>query len=75
MSYFFGKAKFLVSTLTANKFIGEAAELGLAPGEWPLRPETDLGNGQHLFVRRVLSDGSHVYGQQFGCIEVMVLND
>lgn len=61
----------------AHRFSVDASELGLCPGEWPDKMETDLGNGQPLVLRTNphACGAGCVYTQQFGCIEVTVWND
>ena len=59
-----------------HRFVTEASEIGLRPGEWPMRLTTDLGNGGDLLRKPFLrSDGTAVYLQEFGCVSVHVLND
>ena len=56
-------------------FSVEASTLGLPPGIGvPLVLETDLGNGMPLHFVRAGSQVAY-YRQEFGCIEVEVLND
>lgn len=62
-----------------HRFVTEASDLGLRPGQWPSRIETNLGNGQPLVAhRRIDHFGEFAgveYRQLMGCIRVNVLND
>lgn len=66
----------LVLETETHKFIVDASVLGLAPGHWPKTLETDLGNGLPFKRVRALPDDAGVlYCQEFGCIQLTVLND
>lgn len=59
-----------------HRFCVEASDLGITPGNFPQRIETDLGNGQPFLFVRVQDDGfTYVYAQQFGCVFLHVFND
>lgn len=58
-----------------HRFVTEASELGLAPGDWPTSLTTNMGNGQPFILRTRRADGSAVYEQRFGCLSLHVLND
>jgi hypothetical protein len=66
--------KLLATEYEIHKFAVEASSLGLAPGEWPERLETDLGNGQPFRRISFLPTGGF-YRQEHGCIELHLLND
>jgi hypothetical protein len=54
----------------------EASELGLPPGSWPPVLECPiLGNGLAFYPARVNADGSRLYRQDLGVVEILVLND
>lgn len=62
-----------------GKFSVDASELGLTPGEWPVKFETDLGNGQQFVIaERKVEDGDVLYvryQQSYGKITLTVFND
>lgn len=63
-----------------HRFVAEASELGLRPGEWPERIATDVGN-RLPFVRRskkLDAEGDLMwvtYAQANGCLVLRVFND
>lgn len=59
-----------------HKFVTNASDIELAPGEWPetLEVSPSMGNGQPLVKYLVREDGARVYVQTFGCVSVCVLN-
>ena len=59
------------------RFVVEASDLRLAPGEYPVRLETTLGNGLPFFYEPSLSTpgGDPVYRQSGGALTLRVLND
>ena len=59
------------------RFVVEASDLRLAPGEYPVRLETTLGNGLPFIYDARLStpDGVPVYGQSNGVLTLRVLGD
>lgn len=59
---------------TPNRFLVDASDLHIAPGEWPDMLSTDLGNGQPLERWKPMLE-SFIYRQRFGIIEVRVFND
>lgn len=56
-----------------GRFVVEASTLGLPPGCFPERIETDLGNG-HPFHRIALNESRALYRQALGCIVLSILN-
>lgn len=58
-----------------GRFIVEASTLQIPPGDIPNSFETELGNGQRLLYTGMHADGTLVYKQVAGCIELHVLND
>lgn len=44
-----------------HRFIVDASECGLAPGQWPERIDTELGNGQQLVAVGRDRQGGVVY--------------
>jgi hypothetical protein len=62
-----------------HKFSADASALGLRPGEWPARLETDLGNGLPFVRGGYESRGGELllvrYIQAAGCIDLVVFND
>lgn len=57
-----------------HQFVAEASDLGLPPGEFPRRIDTNMGNGQP-FVFQAFRAEVAVYRQAFGCIVLRLLND
>ena len=68
-----------VTEVEVHKFSAFASDLGLAPGEWPIKLSTTLGNGQDLQAyHKKYQDGDLAwvdYWQLLGCISVRVFND
>lgn len=68
-----------VAEYEPHKFVAEASTVGLRPGTWPREIQTDLGNKQPLLLARVDESQDGVegvrYKQQFGCVEVLIIND
>jgi hypothetical protein len=60
-----------------HALISEASDCKMAPGEWPEQFETDhaIGNGQPFKLTKVRPDGSHVYWQVLGTVQIVILND
>lgn len=58
-----------------HRFIIEASTLGLAPGQFPGKIDTTMGNGQPLVMGHAAPDGGYVYRQLLGIISVTVAND
>lgn len=64
-----------VTEHAAHKFVTEASDLGLRPGQaFPERWNTELGNGQPLVLLSIDPQRA-VYVQNLGCITLTVLND
>lgn len=62
------------------RFITEASQLGLRPEKTYTPPaaitiEQPFGNGRALHYAYSRDDLSHIYRQDLGCIELVVLND
>lgn len=70
----------LLTEFEPHKFIAEASDLGLTPGQWPSHIATDMGNGL-AFLRgepkRNEADEitSVPYWQTAGCIDLEIIND
>lgn len=65
--------------LEPHRFAAFASDVGLAPGQWPERLETTLGNKLPLLRRtkRVDVDGDVMYvryEQANGCVELKIFN-
>jgi hypothetical protein len=59
-----------------HRFSAEASELGLKPGQaYPEFISTEMGNGLDFLPFRIDAQGDRVYRQNFGCIELTVLDD
>lgn len=63
-----------------HHFSADACEIGLRPGEWPERLETNIGNGLALMRRtkKLSADGDLMwvtYLQANGCVSLRVYND
>jgi hypothetical protein len=58
-----------------HRYAAEASELRLAPGAWPTKIETDMGNGQPFIAESRLADGGVRYRQSMGCIFLSIFND
>ena len=62
-----------------HHFSAEASTLGLKPGEWPNRIDTDMGNEMpFLFSLQKVVDGDLLwvdYRQGNGCIFLRIYND
>ena len=56
-------------------FVVEASTLGCPPGMWPNRIETSLGNGNAFLIKDDRKEEVKIYKQEFGCLELHVLND
>lgn len=63
-----------IAEIAVHTFWAEASALGLPPGCFPERLETNLGNGRPL-IRRTLTEAGASYDQANGCIEVIIAND
>ena len=68
------------SEFEVHHFVTDASDLGLPPGPFPHRLSTDMGNGQPFNVinYKKNDDGDItcvIYRQEFGCIDLHVLND
>jgi hypothetical protein len=65
---------------SVHHWVTEASELGLAVGDWPMKIDTNLGNGQPFFMARIgrTDDGDLAgvrYLQGNGCLRLLVIND
>ena len=58
----------------APALCAEASELRWAPGEWPRRLTTALGNGLDLILQNLTEDGGF-YKQEAGIYTLTVYND
>jgi hypothetical protein len=63
-----------------HRWTAEASDIGLAPGEWPLSIQTDLGNGQPFYLasadKTPSGDLAGVrYRQGLGCLSLLIIND
>jgi hypothetical protein len=58
-----------------QRYYLEASDLALRPGEWPNELQTDVGNGRPFLKMRMLQDGGFIYRQQFGQIQLNIIND
>ena len=62
-----------------HEFSVEASDLCLAPGEWPPRLETKMGNGMSFMFRKFITKNGDlhaaIYEQANGCITLTVWND
>lgn len=69
----------LVTETGPHDFVTEASTLGLKPGEWPKRLNTDLGNRLPFILKSVSAPAGELlyvtYVQAMGCIELKVFND
>ena len=57
-----------------HRFLAEASELGLPPGEFPRTIGTTLGN-QQPFVLLRRNEEVAKYRQELGCLTLDILND
>jgi hypothetical protein len=64
-----------VTETEVHRFVTEASTLGLSPGSFPALLETELGNGLPFTRQRTRPDGSVIYQQHFGCVQLVVFND
>ena len=62
------------SAIIEDMYVARASELKLAPGVWPKRLTTDLGNGQDFCLVSQGADGARRY-EQSGPIALRVLNN
>lgn len=58
-----------------NRYYLEASDLRLRPGQWPNEIETNAGNGRPFIKMRMLQDGGFIYRQQFGQLQLNIIND
>ena len=58
-----------------HKYCVEASSLRWPPGYFPKVIETNLGNGEAMYLERVDENQTHVYRQSLGCIILEVFND
>ncbi len=59
-----------------NRYVLCASDLGLTPGTWPARIETDLGNKLPFVLTNKTDDyGSRYYEQSNGALTLALLND
>lgn len=58
-----------------HHYVTEASTLGLPPGSYPERLETDLGNGLPLLRVRRSADRAWLYRQDLGCVDLVVFDD
>lgn len=63
------------TTCAWDRVTCDASDIGLKPGEWPERIDTDLGNRQAFLRWRKQSHGGWLYIQEFGCLYLSVWND
>lgn len=64
----------------SHRWLAEASEVGLKPGEFPGQIETDIGNGQPFIRKRYQcnADGDVLvveYWQAFGICQLHLIND
>jgi len=64
-----------VTRFNSNHLFTEATTLGLAPGSYPERIDTELGNGKTLTLLRVDSDQTAHYVQDEGYLEFTIFKD
>lgn len=64
-----------VAAVSSLRFVVDASDLGLRPGQLERSLRTDLGNGNALELRELADDGSLIYRQRLGVVELVVLND
>jgi hypothetical protein len=57
------------------RYLTEASDLCIPPGRWPETIDTTLGNGLPFVAHSRDDHGAVLYKQQFGCVELLVLND
>lgn len=60
--------------VNAHRFVVDASDLALPPGQFPSSLVTDLGNGQLLLLVQTDEAGA-LYRQAMGCIRLRVHND
>lgn len=62
-----------------HRYIAEASSLGIAPGKWPKKIQTELGNRQAFILTGFEEEDGDVisasYKQALGCILLKILND
>ncbi len=88
MSYVLAQSKALVvdslydvaAEFETFKFVVEASTLGISPARTYTPPTAiqstvKFGNGQPLLYAYTRDDVAHVYRQELGCVELVVLND
>jgi hypothetical protein len=63
-----------VEEVELHHFVTDASDIGIPPGPFPMRIETDLGNGQPFLLVRSEGDSAR-YAQSLGCIQLTVFND
>ena len=68
------------SEFEAHKFVAEASDLEIKPGEWPQLLDTDLGNGMPFIIgqKQIDAEGDLMwitYNQCNGCISLKIFND
>ena len=64
-----------VTNCAPYRYMADASELGLRPGEWPPKLRTTLGNGHMLYLWSKGQDDERIYRQTGGCIELTIYND
>lgn len=64
----------MVTETEPHAFVAEASSLGWAPGEWPNRVETNMGNGLP-FLLWSATETYRLYRQSNGIIVLRVYND
>ena len=72
--------KDLLFEVAPHRFVAEASDLGLKPGEWPAMLPTKIGNGEPLLRGHVErgTEGDLIwvrYRQENGCLSVKIIND
>lgn len=61
---------------TGRRYVAEASTLQIAPGEWPVSLETDLGNGKpFLSWSWVVQEGMLYLQQDNADLKLTVVND
>lgn len=62
-----------VTRVDLHRYAVDASDLAIAPGRWPTRIQTTLGNGEPLLLLTHDETGAE-YRQSFGIVVVKVLN-
>lgn len=56
------------------RFVADASELGLRPGEWPQQIKVPIGNGQPFYMLGYPTESWTEYKQEFGCVHLRIYN-